>query len=155
MKPPFRTLVCATDFSATGDAAATAAFALAGKGATVHLVHVTEPAFVVSPLDGTPLLAKMPTPDELAKTEARAEKHLKGLVPEEALARGVATQTHVVLDSGVAGTVARVAKEVGADAIVIGTHGRKGLDKLLMGSVASDVLRQAGPAVIVVRPAKA
>jgi nucleotide-binding universal stress UspA family protein len=119
----------------------------------VHLVHVSEPAFVVSPLDGTPLVARMPPPEELAKNEAKAERRLKDLVPQDALARGVKTEAHVVLDSGVAGTLARVAKDVGADVVVIGTHGRKGLERLLMGSVASEVLRQAGPPVIVVRPA--
>jgi nucleotide-binding universal stress UspA family protein len=153
MKPPFHTLVCATDFSSSGDDATATAFALAGKGATVHLVHVSEPSFVVSPLDGTPLVARMPPPDEIAKNEEKAERRLKDLVPPDALARGVKAQTHVVLDSGVAGTLARVAKDVGADVVVIGTHGRKGLERLLMGSVANEVLRQSGPPVIVVRPA--
>lgn len=43
------------------------------------------------------------------------------------------------------------AKHYGADAIVMGTHGRGGLKHLLMGSVAETVLRQAWVPVIVVR----
>jgi nucleotide-binding universal stress UspA family protein len=152
--PPFASLVCATDFSALGDAAAAVAFALAGKDATVHLVHVNAPALVVSPLDGTPLTVVGGSPEESAAAEARAEKHLQGLVPPDAGARGIRTRTHVLVESDVAATLHRVARDVRADVLVVGTHGRSGLDRLLMGSVATDVLRHAGPPVIVVRGPK-
>lgn len=154
MKPPFHTLVCATDLSTSGDEAAALAFALAGKDATVHLVHVTAPVLVVSPLDGTPLVTSSPTPEETTRADARVEKHLKGLVPKDASARGLRTQTHVLVESEVAAALHRVAKEVRADALVVGTHGRTGLERLMLGSVATDVLKHAGPPVIVVRRAK-
>ena len=44
------------------------------------------------------------------------------------------------------------AKEEQADLIVMGTHGRKGMDRLLFGSVAEKVLRQAPCPVVAVRP---
>ncbi len=47
--------------------------------------------------------------------------------------------------------IVRYAKDVGADAIVVGTHGRGGLQHFLMGSVAETVLREAKAPVIVVR----
>jgi nucleotide-binding universal stress UspA family protein len=44
-----------------------------------------------------------------------------------------------------------LAEELGADLIVIGTHGRKGIQRLMVGSVAENVLRHAHCAVLVVR----
>ncbi len=47
--------------------------------------------------------------------------------------------------------ILKLAKETGADAIVIGTHGRGGLMHVLLGSVAEKLLRQAPCAVVAVR----
>jgi len=47
--------------------------------------------------------------------------------------------------------ILRVANEIHADLIVMGTHGRTGLERLLMGSVAEQVLRQAPCPVLTVR----
>jgi len=47
--------------------------------------------------------------------------------------------------------VLRVAQEIGADLIVMGTHGRTGLGRLLMGSVAERVMRQAACPVLTVK----
>jgi len=49
--------------------------------------------------------------------------------------------------------ILRVAREMPADLIVMGTHGRTGLERLLMGSVAEEVLRKATcPVLTVKRP---
>lgn len=45
-----------------------------------------------------------------------------------------------------------LAKEVGADLILVGTHGFQGLERLVMGSTAEHVVREAGCPVLVVRP---
>ncbi|WP_062308935.1 universal stress protein [Alicyclobacillus sendaiensis] len=50
-----------------------------------------------------------------------------------------------------ADAIVSVADEVNADLIVMGTHGRKGLDRMLMGSVSTGVLHRARQAVLVVR----
>lgn len=47
--------------------------------------------------------------------------------------------------------IARVAENVGADLIVMGSHGRRGLEKLVLGSVAQRVLQAARMPVLVVR----
>jgi len=44
------------------------------------------------------------------------------------------------------------AREVKADLIVMGTHGRRGLNRLILGSVAESVARRAGCAVLLIRP---
>jgi nucleotide-binding universal stress UspA family protein len=56
------------------------------------------------------------------------------------------------LEEGDAATqILRVAEETGCDLIVLGTHGRTGLGRLLMGSVAEEVLRRASCPVLTVR----
>jgi len=49
-------------------------------------------------------------------------------------------------------TIIEVAESVDANVIVIGTHGRRGLDRFLFGSVAAHVVRHASTSVLVVRP---
>jgi nucleotide-binding universal stress UspA family protein len=49
--------------------------------------------------------------------------------------------------------IVKVAEEKGADLVVIGTSGRSGIDRLLLGSVAKAVIRHAPCSVLVARPA--
>jgi nucleotide-binding universal stress UspA family protein len=62
---------------------------------------------------------------------------------------------HVLLAGDPAGEIIRYATEARADLIVLGTHGRTGLDRLLMGSVAEKVLRGAPCSVLVVKMPRA
>jgi len=57
--------------------------------------------------------------------------------------------------NGVARSIAQFAEEKEADLIVVGTHGRKGLSRMLMGSTAETLLRQAPCKVLVVKQATA
>ncbi len=69
--------------------------------------------------------------------------------------RGVTARPVALLDAIPVG-ILRAAREHGADVIVMGTHGRTGLEHLLLGSVAEKVLRQAQVPVLTLRtPAKA
>ncbi|WP_300161777.1 universal stress protein [Solidesulfovibrio sp.] len=64
---------------------------------------------------------------------------------------GVPVESRVV--SGYAAEeIVSVAEEVGADLIVLGTHGRKGIDKILFGSVAEKVIKTAKAPVLSMRP---
>ncbi len=61
-----------------------------------------------------------------------------------------------VLEKGdVVETILRVAQEKGADLIVIGTHGRKGLDRILFGSVAEGVVKNSPVPVVTLNPYRA
>jgi nucleotide-binding universal stress UspA family protein len=61
-----------------------------------------------------------------------------------------------VLEKGdVVETILRVAQEKGADFIVIGTHGRKGLDRILFGSVAEGVVKNSPIPVVTINPYRA
>lgn len=59
--------------------------------------------------------------------------------------------SHVMLEGDPAGEIVRYAADAGADVIVIGTHGRTGVDRLMMGSVAEKVMRDAPCSVLVVK----
>lgn len=59
--------------------------------------------------------------------------------------------THVLLEGDPASEIARYAADAAIDVIVIGTHGRTGVDRLVMGSVAEKVMREAPCSVLVVK----
>ena len=58
---------------------------------------------------------------------------------------------HVFLEGDAASEIVRYGRDAGMDLIVMGTHGRTGLERLLMGSVAEKVLRDAPCSVLVVK----
>ena len=58
---------------------------------------------------------------------------------------------HVFLEGDPAAEIVRYAADAGIDLIVMGTHGRTGLERLLMGSVAEKVMRDAPCSVLVVK----
>jgi nucleotide-binding universal stress UspA family protein len=150
----YSTLICPVDVASVDAAVVSAAFALAAPGATVHLVSVQEQGYVLSPLDGTPILPSMPAPEVLAETERKARARLEALIPTGPDAHGARAVCHVLMENGVASAICRFAEQQHADVIVVGTHARKGLDRLLMGSVATDVLHHANTSVVVVRAAR-
>ena len=85
------------------------------------------------------------------ETAARryGEKHLAALVAKARRA-GVRARA-LVLEGVVADRIVRAAKGQRADVIVIGTHGRTGLVRFLLGSVADRVVSQASCPVVTVR----
>jgi nucleotide-binding universal stress UspA family protein len=52
----------------------------------------------------------------------------------------------------VGGTVCRVAEELHVDVIVVGSHGRGAIERILLGSVSEQIVRHAPCPVLVVRP---
>ena len=59
--------------------------------------------------------------------------------------------THAFLEGDPAAEIVRCATDARADVVVIGTHGRTGVDRLMMGSVAERVMREAPCSVLVVK----
>ena len=59
--------------------------------------------------------------------------------------------SHVLLEGDPATEIVRYAHELNMDLVVMGTHGRTGLDRMLMGSVAEKVMREARCSVLVVK----
>lgn len=134
---PINTILHPTDFSEMSRNALRFAGGLAREhGSRIIILHVLIPPIVAYGEGFAPA-----DPDELAN-EARAE--LESLeVPELDL--------HVerrLVEGDPAPEILHVADEVHADLIVLGTHGRRGLSRLLLGSVAEQVIRRARCPVI-------
>jgi nucleotide-binding universal stress UspA family protein len=85
--------------------------------------------------------------NELRQIEAR--NYLARLT-DRLGARGVQATSQVLVGRGVAEQVLRLADAVGADCIVTGTHGARGMERLLLGSVADKIVRGARVPVLVV-----
>jgi nucleotide-binding universal stress UspA family protein len=146
----YQNVLCATDLSPRSEEAVRVAYRLAAPGGVVHLLYVDERAPMVNPIDGTYIWWEGDA-EEQARVEARTTALLGRLAPADARAAGIRTQAHVAHGGGVPARVLEEAKRVQADAIVVGTHGRTGVGRILMGSVAAEVLKQASIPVVLVR----
>ena len=141
----FSRIVVPTDFSSCGEAAwATALRAARGFGAEVVLVHVVvdTPRFAEG-AGGADLRATLQDAQQWAEREA-------GERVSAARAAGIAARS-VVLTGVPQQQILDVASAEGVDLIVIGTHGRGGLERALLGSVADHVIRLAPCPVLSVR----
>ncbi len=151
-----RSLLVPVDFSACSDAAADWAADLAARfGASVSLLHIVEiprgldRASLVNP-GGPGEVAALPITEWAADSgQKQLNRMARRLQP-----RGVEISTQVSEGSPVA-TILEVAAELQPDAIVMGTHGRKGLAHAFMGSVAERVVRGAECPVITLKPHRA
>ena len=137
---PIHTILHPTDFSARAKSAFDLACAVARDyDARLVVVHVKPPRMM-----GGEVHALITTPEEVDR-ELRGE--LDKLQPQDA-----SIKIERVLKEGDAGTqILRMAKEISSDVIVMGTHGRTGLSRLLMGSVAEAVSRKAHCPVLTVK----
>ena len=145
----FNHLVIPLDGSFFAEKALPYALELAGKfGGKITLVQIPQdPPVVVSELGMESADFYMQMRDTF---HGEAETYLKQ-VASELEAQGFAVDTLVYEGTPVADTLVKVAYEVHADAIVMSTHGRSGLGRLVFGSVAEQVLRQSRIPVLLVR----
>jgi nucleotide-binding universal stress UspA family protein len=143
-----RVIVHPTDFSPASRAAFTRAVSDArADGAQLLLVHVLSP--VVMPFAGGEIMSPQTYADVQRSIEAYGQKQLGKLV---AAAKAAGVRVRGLLLEGVAAdAIVRVARSKRADMIVMGTHGRSGLARLLMGSVAQRVVGTAPCPVLTVR----
>jgi nucleotide-binding universal stress UspA family protein len=134
-----RTILHPTDFSEAAEAAFQLACSVArDHRARVVLLHVYRP-----PVCHGRAVARR-QPDSYEEDLRRMLRRLR--------AREPAVQVeHRLTEGDVVGEILRLAGELGCDLIVLGTHGRTGLARLLLGSVAEQVLRQAPCPVLVAK----
>jgi universal stress protein A len=130
------------DFSANAEQALDYACALAGKlGSTVCLVHA-----VSSPPSALQVALSEDILENLVKEHREALDKIAGE------RRALASFGEVTIEVGdPRDAIVGTARALGADLIVMGTHGRRGLSRVMMGSVAEDVIRHAPCPVLVVR----
>src|SRR5215210_7236971 len=144
-----RSILLPTDFSECAQYALSYAASFArSAAASIVCVHVVEP--VVPTVGYTGMAEPLPIADISDQLEDSAERELPkiaecdecaGLEVEEVIAHGDA-----------ASEIVRVARERGVDLIVISSHGRTGLGRMLFGSAAESVVRHAPCPVLVVKP---
>lgn len=137
---PMKTILFPTDFSTASDAALVHAAALARQsGARLLIVHVEEPPLAYG---GGELYYGLPEPNS-----ERILKMLEDVKPADQ----EVPYTHRLTMGDPAGEIVRIAKDEGVEMIVLGTHGRTGMLRLLMGSVAEAIVRRAPCPVLVYR----
>lgn len=144
LKDPPRNILVPIDFSEQSEKAAMAACALAMKtGATVHLLH----AYLI-PVESAGLaLTVSEQYVEQFVTDTRAQ--LRELAAR--LCPGVSSGPLLVQSGDPREVITEEAKKLNAELIVMGTHGRRGISRALIGSVAESVVRTAHCSVLVVR----
>jgi nucleotide-binding universal stress UspA family protein len=128
--PSVRITVAATDRSPFGNLAVPWAYGLVGDRGEVHIVHVVD--------------------DHSDAGDADIVHELLELAPPSRM--GVTTRAHVVHGDDAARTIAETAERIGADVICICSHGRSGLTRALVGSVADKLMRACHRPVLVLRP---
>jgi len=141
-----KNVLFATDFSATSEAAFPYAAAICRRsGGTLHAVHVLSDASALMMTGGVDYVSLGTIYDD-AQAEAQAK-----LEQVAARLEGIPHHTYVC-HGAVWKNLAGVISENEIDLIVVGTHGRTGLGKLFLGSVAEDILRHAPCPVLTVGP---
>lgn len=143
-----RTILVATDFSEHAQRALDYAVDLAARiDAKVYLVHaISIPALGVPEMGvayGSMMMESTVKEAQTTLTALEARYRDRGVIAGKHLEVGDARD---VID--------RVAEQVGAELIVMGTHGRRGVRRVLLGSVAESVVRSAPCPVLTVRPPK-
>jgi nucleotide-binding universal stress UspA family protein len=130
--PELRSALVATDLSPFANRAVPYAFGIVAgiAEAEVHIVHVVK--------------------DDDESDSAELERRLLALAPQDAVPR---VKAYVVRGDDAATALAQCAARLGADVICIASHGRSGITRALVGSVADRLLRATRRPVLVLRPA--
>ena len=148
----FKRIMVAVDASQTGELALQTAIGLAADmQARLRIVHAVDAAQIN-------LSAEFPTRSEMSEVSediVKAGQKILSSAEATAAAAGLAAETHLItidtLNQRVPEVIANDAEAWPADLIVIGTHGRRGLSRLFLGSVAEGVARVATKPVLLVR----
>ncbi len=145
-------IVVGVDYSETGERALHQAMAIANreKGAEPHVVSVAGA--------NGPML-RLELPDQISIVSlSEASDQLKQYVEKQLEVFRETNETNFdrvvthVRVGAPAHEIAQIATDLEADVVVVGTHGRRGVRRLLLGSVAEGVVRMASCPVFVVRP---
>lgn len=138
----FENIVVAVDFSPISRRALQYALALAPEhDSRISVVHVRRTDWRYEMLE---------SPPEIDLERLDADQQLHELIAEAGSKRRI--ESTLVKQASISGGILSVVEEVGADLLVLGTHGRRGLAKLALGSVSEELLRCAPCPVITVGP---
>jgi nucleotide-binding universal stress UspA family protein len=145
---PYKKILCPTDGSATSAVGMREAASLAkSMGAELRFFHVMEFQPAMLGYEGGPVMPAMfdSLRQSSAEVVARAHKFAidQGVEASVGSVEAIGTRT--------SDSIIEEARRYGADLIVLGTHGRRGVRRMLLGSDAEAVAREAPCAVLLVR----
>lgn len=149
--PRFRVVLVAVDGGALAETGIPAARALLAPGGTLVLARCVAPPVIAPLAFEMPILPPVVTAGELRDGAERYLAVLKARLTEA----GVAVRTALGESTDIAEWLVGRGKMEGADLIVISTHGRKGLARLVLGSVADKVIRSCDVPVLACHPGAA
>lgn len=142
-------ILLAIDDSKCSQAAAEAVAAqFSPQGNEVHVLHVVEPLMMLPYFDGGEFYTRQL--EALEKEEFRRGKELVAQAEKSLRERGYRAASSVE-EGDPRAVIVDHAEEWKADLIVVGSHGRRGLDRLLLGSVSEYVAHHARCSVEIVR----
>lgn len=146
----YKRMVVAVDGSATSGKALDEASKLAREmSSIILLLHVCEEMPIMWEPDGMNMILMQNSLRAVSDAgKALLEKHRRQLAEQ-----GITVETKLVETYGgrIGSVISEEAQKWNADLLVVGTHGRKGIAHLLMGSVAEGVARAASIPVLLVR----
>lgn len=140
---PIRTILLASDLSPASAAAESLAFELASNlGSSVLLVSVIDPRGLSMPGGGFRQRVDQARAAREAAAQAIVDRGRRDGVPIRCL----------IWEGDPGESIVEAAEAEGVDLIVVGSHGRRGIDRFFMGSVSERVVRTASVPVLVARP---
>jgi universal stress protein A len=148
--PDTLTILVPVDFSEPSSRAMAWAFDYAQRvQCALHLLHVLEQRIHLSDFAGRNL---EDVRAELEQVEESARRELEVMAPHPEQRESIGQITRHMASGNPAAEIVAIADSIGADMIVMGTHGRSGLRRALIGSVAERVVRAAPCTVVCVKP---
>lgn len=144
----YKSILIPTDGSEFAAKGVEAGLALArALGAKVALVMVTEAIPAYAGLDGAAYAAAFADFDKL---QAQSAAKVLASVKQQAEALGLIAETHHVARAQPAEAIVATAEAQGSDLIVMASHGRRGVRRLVLGSQTAEVLAHSAIPVLVV-----
>lgn len=144
----FNKILCPYDFSKNSEESLLFAIKLSDTDTEINLLHIIQLPYFIDPNGFTYFDVKS---EEIKKsTEDAFNQKLKAI---HSLYPNNNIVFQLEIDNDPAEVIINTQKKNDYDLIVMGTHGRKGLDRLLMGSVAESVLRGATCPVLTIKHA--
>lgn len=145
-------ILIATDGSELADKGVDQGLALAkALKADVTIVTATEPAVMVGSGAGMAWTSTAEVMDELIRANKEQAESVLAAARRKAEAAGVACHTLYVADRYAGDAIVEAAEAQGQNLIVMASHGRRGLGRMLLGSQASDVLSRSKIPVLIVK----
>lgn len=118
----------------------------------IHVMHLPAYAFTPTPIEGMPTPIATPIPLAISNEERKVAENYLNKVKGTAKRARITVETKILENQpSIVSAITEFAEREGCDLIVIGTKGRTGIRKILLGSVADGVVTYAQCPVLVVR----